>query len=109
MPQYTYAGYIGLGQAWLSKAQYWLAKIYHEEGSPASMSDEDDAVAEKRRHTANYVEARAVLMPAVDFFGRSVQSAQVQGCLTGDLLALVSFQAPTSILLIIGKSSYYFW
>lgn len=48
-------------------------------------------MAERRRHTANYVEARAVLMPAVDFFGRAVQNAQNQHCLTGQLLALVSY------------------
>lgn len=48
-------------------------------------------MAENRRHTANYVEARAVLMPAVDFFGSAVQIAQDQNRLTGDLLALVSY------------------
>lgn len=48
-------------------------------------------MAENRRHTANYVEARAVLMPAVDFFGRAVQIAQDQNRLTGELLAFVSY------------------
>lgn len=51
-------------------------------------------MAENRRHTANYVEARAVLMPAVDFFGRAVQNAQDQHRLTGELLALVSYLLP---------------
>ncbi|KAH8144745.1 uncharacterized protein LAJ45_11246 [Morchella importuna] len=77
----------GLGQAWLSKAQYWLAKIHQEEGS-ASGTEEDDRAEEKRRHTANYVEARAVLIPAVEFFGRAVQNAHIRQCLTGELLAL---------------------
>lgn len=83
--------YAGLGQAWLSKAQYWLAKIHQEEGSSSAGGEEDDTVAEKRRHTANYVEARAVLMPAVDFFGRAVQNAQNQHGLTGELLVLVGY------------------
>ncbi|KAL0639692.1 hypothetical protein Q9L58_001259 [Maublancomyces gigas] len=78
----------GLGQAWLSKAQYWLARIHQEEGCSSTSGEEDDAVAENRRHTANYVEARAVLMPAVDFFGRAVHIAQDQHRLTGELLAL---------------------
>ncbi|KAL7272078.1 hypothetical protein RUND412_005129 [Rhizina undulata] len=78
----------GLGQAWLSKAQYWLAKIHREEGSPSTSDEDDDGIAERRRHTADYVEARATLLPAVDFSARAVQSAQNQCCLTGELLAL---------------------
>lgn len=77
----------GLGQAWLSKAQYWLSKIHLEEGS-SSGTEEDDRIQEKRRHTANYVEARAVLIPAVEFFGRAVQNSHIRQCLTGELLAL---------------------
>jgi len=74
-----------LGQAWLSKSQYWLAQVCHED-----RSDDDDDVAERRRYTPNYVEARAALMPAVDFFARAADSASRQNCLTGGLLALVS-------------------
>ncbi|KAI5799162.1 hypothetical protein DFH27DRAFT_86242 [Peziza echinospora] len=72
----------GLGQAWLSKAQYWLSRVYNED-----RSDDDDDVADRRRYTPDYVEAKAALIPAVDFFVRAVEAANSQGCLTGDLLA----------------------
>ncbi|KAF8424592.1 hypothetical protein EV426DRAFT_665271 [Tirmania nivea] len=83
----TYPSHVGalraLGQAWLSKSQYWLAKVCHED-----RSDDDDDVAECRRYTANYVEARAALIPAVDFFAQAFDSASRQNCLTGELLAI---------------------
>ncbi|RPB27168.1 hypothetical protein L211DRAFT_611879 [Terfezia boudieri ATCC MYA-4762] len=72
-----------LGQAWLWKSQYWLAKVCHED-----RSDDDDDVVERRRYTPNYVEARAALMPAVDFLARAADGALRQNCLTGELLAL---------------------
>ncbi|KAF8544247.1 hypothetical protein BDD12DRAFT_59963 [Trichophaea hybrida] len=73
----------GLGSAWLSKAQYLLARIHREE---KACRDIDDASAERRLHTADYVEARAMLQPAVDFFARAVENARNQGRLTGPLL-----------------------
>lgn len=45
--------------------------------------------AEDRLHTADYVEARGVLLPATEYLKRAVDSAQVQGILTGQLLATV--------------------
>ena len=62
-----------------------MAKVYHED-----RSDDDDDVAEYRRYTPNYVEARAALRPAVDFFAQAVDSASRQNGLTGELLVLVS-------------------
>ncbi|KAF8477009.1 hypothetical protein BDZ91DRAFT_787615 [Kalaharituber pfeilii] len=72
-----------LGKGWLSKSQYWLSRVCNED-----RSDDDDDVAERRRYTPNYVEARAALIPAVDFLARAVDAASRQNCLTGELLAL---------------------
>jgi len=48
--------------------------------------------------TADYVEARAILQPAVDFFARAVEIARIKGCLTGKLLEKVPFLLhPTDI------------
>lgn len=74
-----------LGQIWLSKSQYWLARVFNED-----RSDDDDEEAECRRFTPDYVEARAALIPAVDFFARAAVAASQQTRLTGELLALVS-------------------
>lgn len=88
-----------LGQAWLWKSQFWLAKIHHEDSN-----EDDDRVAERRRHTPNYVEARAALIPAVDFFVRVVECASQQRCLTGELLVLVSI--PSDLLTILLQVIY---
>lgn len=50
----------GLGNAWLCKAQYLLARIHREESK-----DVDDATAERRLHTADYVEVRALLQVSI--------------------------------------------
>ena len=46
--------------------------------------------AESRLHTADYVEARGILLPAVEYLRRAVEMARTQDKLTGDLLSLVS-------------------
>jgi hypothetical protein len=98
----------------LSRSQPALARIHHEEGSPssgrgsgrpgtgngASYTSSDDArdtarataEADARIHTADYVEARGILLPSTEYFTRAVSVAERRGILTGDLLALVSFQ-----------------
>lgn len=79
----------GLGQNWLQRAQYTLARIHHEEGADLS-SGGSQAVPphpDPRRQGPLYVEARGYLQPAVDFFSRAVQSADSLGITTGDLLA----------------------
>jgi hypothetical protein len=102
----------GLGQAWLARAQAPLARIHREEGSSSSGSGSagrpgtsgsqtytasDDArdfarsaaQADARLHTADYVEARGILLPATEYFKKAVEAADSQSKLTGDLLSLV--------------------
>ncbi len=67
-------------------------------GLPFSYTQRDDDVAasraaseaEARLHTPNYVEARALLVPATDLLSAAVNAADGQGTTTGDLLCLVS-------------------
>jgi hypothetical protein len=47
------------------------------------------AEADARAHTADYVEARGMLIPAVDYFSRAVEVAERVGELTGELLSEV--------------------
>jgi len=97
----------GLGQAWLARAQACLARIHRLEGSSSSgssgwrggpgshvytSSDEArDAAraaeeADARLHTPDYVEARGILLPSTEYFTRAVNSAELTGQMTGDLL-----------------------
>ena len=78
---------VALGKVWLWKSQYWLAKVHKDD-----CSDDDDDTAENRRYTPNYVEARAALIPAVDFFTEAVGIAARKNCLTGELLVLVRYK-----------------
>lgn len=101
----------GLGQAWLARSQSVLARIHRTEGSSSSGSsgrpqslpdrfayssseearDAERATAEAdaRAHTADYVEARGMLIPAVDYFSRAIEVAERAGLLTGELLSEV--------------------
>ena len=49
-----------------------------------------DAEAESRLYTADYVEARGTLLPAVEYLERAVEAARTQEKLTGGLLSVVS-------------------
>jgi len=79
------------------KVRPFLERIQREEGSSTINSSSDEErdssrtarEAEARLHTANYVEARGMLLPAADYFERAVRAAEVQGQLSGDLLAMV--------------------
>ncbi|KAF2217880.1 hypothetical protein CERZMDRAFT_92520 [Cercospora zeae-maydis SCOH1-5] len=85
----------GLGQAWLARAQPALSRIQREEGRSASDgtpqsrsgSASSQTEAEKRTGTAQYVEARGSLQPAIDYLERAIAAATSQRLLTGDLLA----------------------
>jgi len=103
---------VGLGQAWLARSQILLARIHRLEGSsssgssgrpqswgeiPSYSSSEEArdagraaAEADARAHTADYVEARGRLIPAVDYFSRAVAAAERDGRLDGDILSEVS-------------------
>ncbi|KAF2662994.1 hypothetical protein K491DRAFT_700118 [Lophiostoma macrostomum CBS 122681] len=101
-----------IGRNWLSRAQKSLAKIHQAErdssssggslGQPLSRSEEQQMAAraaveaEDRLHTADYVEARGILLPATEYLKRSVDGATVQSQLTGGLLATVSHIHPAS-------------
>ncbi|KAG0638657.1 hypothetical protein HOY80DRAFT_152900 [Tuber brumale] len=73
----------GHGRWWLLNAQQFVAKIAREEES-----DEDDAVADRRRGTENYYQARVAFASAVGLFKQSEENAKKQHCLTGKLLEL---------------------
>ncbi|KAI9751594.1 MAG: hypothetical protein M1835_001197 [Candelina submexicana] len=97
----------GLGQSWLWRAQPCLARIYGEDGSVSSVTSSDrisllsgysetdyerdiaeaTTEANSRLHTADYVEARGLLLPSTEYFAKAVQAADTQGILTGDILA----------------------
>lgn len=47
------------------------------------------ADADARAHTADYVDARGMLIPAVDYFSRAIRKAERDGGLTGELLSEV--------------------
>jgi len=110
----------GLGQAWLSRSQSILARIHRQEGSSSSgssgrptasdrlsyTSSEDAREAERaaveadaRAHTADYVEARGLLLPAVEYFARAVNTAERNGLLRGELLSEVRRISPRLVQL----------
>ena len=53
------------------------------------MSARAFAEAEQRLHTADYVEARGILLPATEYLQRAVDAARSQGNVTGSLLSTV--------------------
>jgi hypothetical protein len=54
-----------------------------------AMIAEDFAEPEQILQTADYVEARGILLPAVEFLERAVNAARYQGRITGHLLCTV--------------------
>lgn len=90
-----------IGRNWLLRSQKSLANIYQAERSSSS-SDEslysrperrstDRAIveAEQRLNTADYVEARGLLLAATECLQRAVIAARAQGSVTGALLSTV--------------------
>lgn len=102
----------GLGQAWLARSQSLLARIHRLEGSSSSgssgrpqslgerfpyTSSEETRDAERatteadaRTHSPDYVEARGMLIPAVDHYARALELAESQSSVDGDILAEVT-------------------
>jgi hypothetical protein len=96
-----------IGRNWLLRAQKSLANIYRAERSSSSssaasasapwhdMSGQEAttaqafAEAEQRLHTGDYVEARGILLPAVEYLKRAVDTAHSQGSVTGSILCTV--------------------
>lgn len=76
----------GLGQMWLSRAQPSLARIHAGQSRAGSESATE---AERRVGAAEYVEARGILQPAVEYLEKAVAAASKQSALAGDLLAKV--------------------
>ncbi|MCJ1367777.1 hypothetical protein MMC16_006911 [Acarospora aff. strigata] len=98
----------GLGQAWTLKAHPFLERIQREERSISSGSSQphsgngdytpsDDereaaraaAELDARLNTADYVEARGMLLPAAEYFQRAVRAAEEQRLLDGDILTTI--------------------
>jgi hypothetical protein len=102
-----FADQIVIGQNWLLRAQKPLARIHHAEQSsmssgsaesqdpPLSSNEEQRRViratieAEDRLHSAEYVEARGLLLPAIDYLKHAVEVAGSQDKLSGKLLSMV--------------------
>ena len=99
---------VGLGHAWLLKSQVILAKIDHAEGSSSSQESENglrrspfrppptngdtgDNGDTTRANSSDYIEARALLRPSLDFFDRAVNAGDRQQIATAELLELVSY------------------
>ncbi|CAO2656589.1 Nn.00g053920.m01.CDS01 [Neocucurbitaria sp. VM-36] len=86
-----------IGRNWLLRAQKSLANVYRAERSSSSSeeygrpgqrsTDRAFVEAEGRLYTADYVEARGLLLPATEFLQRAVNAARAQGNVTGALLA----------------------
>ena len=75
-----------------------MAKIAREEES-----DEEDAVADRRRGTENYYQARVAFASAVSLFKQAEENAKKLHCLTGKLLELVSYALSP---LLVGMTVY---
>ncbi|CAI6332134.1 unnamed protein product [Periconia digitata] len=91
-----------IGENWLLRAQKPLLNIHQEEQSSVSSGDSQYPMstsveaqsqtesakfeAERRLDAADYVEARALLLPAVEYLKRAVAAARIQNKITGVLL-----------------------
>jgi hypothetical protein len=94
-----------IGKNWLLRAQKPLASIQRIEGDssssgaslPLAHSNDHDqprvsratVFAEERLHTAEYVEARGILLPATEYLQRAVDAAQAQNKANGEHLSTV--------------------
>jgi hypothetical protein len=65
-------------------------RLSYSTAEEARDAERATAEADARAHTADYVEARGVLIPAVDYFSRAVDVADREGVLTGELLSEVA-------------------
>lgn len=104
----------GLGHAWMYRAQAILARIHRDEGSSSSgtsgsrpgtgqniqytaSDDAQDAAraiadADFRTSTADYVEARGILLPSTEYFSRAISIADQRSQISGNLLSSVRQQ-----------------
>ncbi|KAF1999383.1 hypothetical protein P154DRAFT_546361 [Amniculicola lignicola CBS 123094] len=91
-----------VGTNWLLRAQKSLAKIHVTERDSSSSGASQQSKSEEQRHvsratieaearlwTADYVEARGILLPATDYLKRAVDAARAQGLTTACLLTKV--------------------
>ncbi|EUC45183.1 hypothetical protein COCMIDRAFT_37056 [Bipolaris oryzae ATCC 44560] len=89
-----------IGRHWLLRAQKALASIAraeselhsNEESSPYPLQSAKQPLVEtqERINNADYVEARALLVPATDYLQSAVDAAREKGQLTGHLLLTAS-------------------
>ncbi|KAK2785646.1 hypothetical protein FQN52_008334 [Onygenales sp. PD_12] len=83
----------GLGHAWLLKSQQFLSQIHENDHGPASGKGKARSHSPNDKnslHSPNYVEARATLVPATEYFSRAVNVAESKGQATGELLILAA-------------------
>lgn len=84
-----------IGENWLLRAQKPLSNIHRAEGSSTDSDDSHNQMGtssletQRRLDTADYVEARALLLPAVEYLKRAVDVAHAQHLINGALLAKV--------------------
>jgi hypothetical protein len=95
-----------IGQYWLLRAQKPLSRIHHTEQSSLSSSGGSQELslssgeeqrralratieAEERLHSGDYVEARGILLPAVEYLKYAVDAAASQDNLSGPVLSMV--------------------
>jgi len=115
----------GIGKWWLSKAQRSLARINAEESSSSSSSagttrrpnsdptnttrteevrrtsrTRRDQDAETRLHSEEYVEARGLLLPAIEYLTRAVEEGDRQGTTDGSLFVTVSLSLTLEMCLV---------
>jgi hypothetical protein len=105
-----------IGRNWLSRAQKSLANIYRADrgsssSSAASTSPSQESEARRERalaeaeqalNTADYVEARGILSPAIDYLQRAVNSSYARGTVSGTVLVTVR---KTSIMLLLAHTT----
>jgi hypothetical protein len=101
----------GLGQLWLFKAQPSLARIYERERSPSPedrvqayhlglarpLADPSEAEHTARINSSDYIEARALLHPAIEHLDKAVAEAELRGVTNGKLMECVRMGPPDSI------------
>jgi hypothetical protein len=96
-----------IGRHWLLRAQKALASIaraenelHPNEGSspyPAQFTTQPQLGTQERTNGADYVEARALLVPATDYLQSAVDAAGEKGELTGHLLLTASTLPSTQL------------
>jgi hypothetical protein len=79
-------------------------RLGYSSSEDARDTERATAEADARAHTADYVEARGMLIPAVDYFSRAIDVAERDGMLSGELLTEVRMTSHLNYILHIFDS-----